>query len=137
DSAMSARSSASSSSCCTFLNLDICWNHLKSTVTHLLVTDPGLQFLELLIQTVLQVLDCDLQVLLHPLQVRTGVSLHLLLHPQSVIPTSDLSIQRTLHGVNNPLAVPLSLFHFLILLCQLPVHLTPDLVQLQLYTQNL
>uniref|UniRef100_A0A3Q3IHF1 Uncharacterized protein n=1 Tax=Monopterus albus TaxID=43700 RepID=A0A3Q3IHF1_MONAL len=51
--------------------------------------EPG-QFLELLlatlhgevlglIQTVLQVLDCDLQVLLHPLQMSTG---HHPLHPE-------------------------------------------------------
>uniref|UniRef100_A0A4W5NJ03 Uncharacterized protein n=1 Tax=Hucho hucho TaxID=62062 RepID=A0A4W5NJ03_9TELE len=114
----------------------------------LLLTHPGLQFLELLlaslhgqilslIQAVLQVLDCDLQVLLHPLQVRAGVSLHLLLHPQGVIPAPDLRVQGALHGVNHPLAVPLDLLHLLILLSQLPVHLTLDLVQLQLHTQNL
>uniref|UniRef100_A0A8K9WR09 Uncharacterized protein n=1 Tax=Oncorhynchus mykiss TaxID=8022 RepID=A0A8K9WR09_ONCMY len=114
----------------------------------LLLTHPGLQFLELLlaslhgqilslIQTVLQVLDCDLQVLLHPLQVRAGVSLHLLLHPQGVIPAPDLRVQGALHGVNHPLAVPLDLLHLLVLLSDLPVHLTLDLVQLQLHTQNL
>uniref|UniRef100_A0A3P8ZXE2 Uncharacterized protein n=1 Tax=Esox lucius TaxID=8010 RepID=A0A3P8ZXE2_ESOLU len=94
-----------------------------------------------LIQTMLQILDCDLQVLLHPLQVRAAtegiVSLHLLLHPQSIISAPDLRVQGALHGVNHPLAVPLNLFHLLILLRQLPVHLTLDLVQLQLYTQNL
>uniref|UniRef100_A0A8C7W896 Uncharacterized protein n=1 Tax=Oncorhynchus mykiss TaxID=8022 RepID=A0A8C7W896_ONCMY len=90
-----------------------------------------------LIQTVLQVLDCDLQVLLHPLQVRAGVSLHLLLHPQGIIPAPDLRVQGALHGVNHPLAVPLDLLHLLVLLSDLPVHLTLDLVQLQLHTQNL
>uniref|UniRef100_A0A4W5N8B2 Uncharacterized protein n=1 Tax=Hucho hucho TaxID=62062 RepID=A0A4W5N8B2_9TELE len=114
----------------------------------LLLTHPGLQFLELLlaslhgqilslIQAVLQVLDCDLQVLLHPLQVRAGVSLHLLLHPQGIIPAPDLRVQGALHGVHHPLAVPLDLLHLLVLLSQLPVHLTLDLVQLQLHTQNL
>ena len=65
------------------------------------------------------------------------VSLHLLLHSQSVIPAADLSIQGALHGVSDSLGVPLDLLHLLILLCQLPVHLTLDLVQLQLHTQNL
>uniref|UniRef100_A0A4W5MG54 Uncharacterized protein n=1 Tax=Hucho hucho TaxID=62062 RepID=A0A4W5MG54_9TELE len=93
-----------------------------------------------LIQAVLQVLDCDFQVLLHPLQVRAGadsVSLHLLLHPQGVIPAPDLRVQGALHGVHHPLAVPLDLIHLLVLLSNLPVHLTLDLVQLQLHTQNL
>uniref|UniRef100_A0A673Z7U9 Uncharacterized protein n=1 Tax=Salmo trutta TaxID=8032 RepID=A0A673Z7U9_SALTR len=90
-----------------------------------------------LIQTVLQVLDCDLQVFLHPLQVRAGVSLHLLLHPQGIIPAPDLRVQGALHGVHHPLAIPLDLLHFLVLLSQLPVHLALDLVQLQLHSQNL
>uniref|UniRef100_A0A665X8P1 Uncharacterized protein n=1 Tax=Echeneis naucrates TaxID=173247 RepID=A0A665X8P1_ECHNA len=109
---------------------------------------PGLQFLELLlatlhgevlslIQTMLQVFDCDLQVLLHPLQVSTGVSLHLLLHSQGIISAPDLSIKSGLHGVNHPLAVPLDLLHLLILLCQLPVNLTLDLVELKLNTEDL
>uniref|UniRef100_A0A671XR56 Lipid-binding serum glycoprotein N-terminal domain-containing protein n=1 Tax=Sparus aurata TaxID=8175 RepID=A0A671XR56_SPAAU len=89
-----------------------------------------------LIQTVLEVLDCDLQVLLHPLQVRTGVSLHLLLDSQGIIPAPDLRIKSALHGVNHPLAVPLDLLHLLILLCQLPVNLTFDLVELKLDTEN-
>uniref|UniRef100_A0A6Q2YD14 Uncharacterized protein n=1 Tax=Esox lucius TaxID=8010 RepID=A0A6Q2YD14_ESOLU len=121
----------------------------------MLVTDPGLQFLELLlaslhgqilslIQTMLQVLDCDLQVLLHPLQVRAAtegiikVQLGILDFIRTcIISAPDLRVQGALHGVNHPLAVPLDLFHLLILLRQLPVHLTLDLVQLQLYTQNL
>uniref|UniRef100_A0A4W5JL96 Uncharacterized protein n=1 Tax=Hucho hucho TaxID=62062 RepID=A0A4W5JL96_9TELE len=132
--------------------------HVQQSVLQstLLVTHPGLQFLELflaslhgqilsLIQAVLQVLDCDLQVLLHPLQVRAGVladgiikvSLHLLLHPQGIIPAPDLRVQGALHGVNHPLAVPLDLLHLLVLLSDLPIHLTLDLVQLQLHTQNL
>merc|ERR1712208_33956 len=61
------------------------------------LTHPALQFLELLlaslhgqvlslIQTVLQVLHCDLQVLLHPLQMRAGVLflLQLLSHHSSI-----------------------------------------------------
>ncbi|TRY83614.1 hypothetical protein DNTS_022097, partial [Danionella cerebrum] len=92
DSAMSARSSASSSSCCTFLNFDrlplvsldlqlkfvnqILQSGEKDTSEH---THPGLEFLELflstlhgqilsLIQTVLQILHSDLKILLHPLK---------------------------------------------------------------------
>uniref|UniRef100_A0A3Q1KFH7 Uncharacterized protein n=1 Tax=Anabas testudineus TaxID=64144 RepID=A0A3Q1KFH7_ANATE len=116
---------------------------------------PGLQFLELLlstlhgevlslIQTVLQVLDCDFQVLLHSLQMSTGlnlhliqVTLHLLLDSQGVIPAPDLSIKSGLHGVNHSLAVPLDLLHLLIFLCQLSVNLTFDLVELKLDAKNL
>uniref|UniRef100_A0A3Q1I4K5 Uncharacterized protein n=1 Tax=Anabas testudineus TaxID=64144 RepID=A0A3Q1I4K5_ANATE len=118
DSAMSARSS--------FLEL-------------LLATLHG-QILSL-IQAVLQVLDSDLQVLLHPLQVSAGVLflLQLLSHHSSlgIVPAPDLSIQSALHGVNYPLAVPLDLLNLLIFLCQLPVHLTLNLVELQLDTQDL
>ena len=65
------------------------------------------------------------------------VSLHLLLDPQGVVPAAHLRVQGALQGVSHPLAVPLDLLHLLILLCQLPVHLTLDLVQLQLHTKNL
>merc|ERR1719309_46905 len=64
----------------------ICSTSLLSLNLCLQLTHPGLQFLELLlatlhgqvlslIQAVLQVLDCDLQVLLHPLQMSAGVLL--------------------------------------------------------------
>uniref|UniRef100_A0A3B3I0I4 Uncharacterized protein n=1 Tax=Oryzias latipes TaxID=8090 RepID=A0A3B3I0I4_ORYLA len=111
-----------------------------------------LQFLELLlstlhsqvlsfIQTVLQVLHCDLQVLLHPLQMRAGsiikVQLGILKTTiKGIISAPDLSIKSTLHGFNHPLAVPLDLFHLLVLFCQLPVNLTFDLVELKLYSEN-
>uniref|UniRef100_A0A667WJ60 Secreted protein n=1 Tax=Myripristis murdjan TaxID=586833 RepID=A0A667WJ60_9TELE len=108
-SAMSARSSASSSSCCTFLHLD------------------RLKFLELLLATLHGQVLCLIQ----------AVSLHLLLDSQGVVPAPDLRVQSALHGVNHPLAVPFDLLHLLILLCQLPVNLTLDLVELQLDTQNL
>ena len=65
------------------------------------------------------------------------VSLHLLLDPQGIVSAPDLRVQSALHGVNHPLAVPLDLLHLFILLCQLPVHLTLDLVELQLDTKNL
>ncbi|XDV20712.1 hypothetical protein PO909_025988, partial [Leuciscus waleckii] len=91
-----------------------------------------------LIQTVLQVLHCDLQILLHPLKVRTGVLLLLqlfchhcsllLLDSQGIIPAPDFRVQGALHGFNDSLAVPLDLFHLLILLCKLPVNLSLDLV---------
>uniref|UniRef100_A0A3P8UAP5 Uncharacterized protein n=1 Tax=Amphiprion percula TaxID=161767 RepID=A0A3P8UAP5_AMPPE len=130
DSAMSARSSASSSSC---------WIFLLEFLELLLATLHG-QVLSL-IQTVLQVLNSNLQVLLHPLQVSTGVLLllQLLSHHSSLkkmIFQCEI-IQSALHGVNHPLAVPLDLLHLLIFLCQLPVNLTLNLVQLQLDTQDL
>ncbi|KAJ1079342.1 hypothetical protein K5549_020666, partial [Capra hircus] len=126
DSAMSARSSASSSSCCTLRNLD--------RLLVLQFPHPGLQLLQLLlaalerdllrlVQPVLQVLDGLLHVLLHALQVRTGVLLllQLLRH----------------HGVHHPQVVALGLLHLLVLLCQLPLHLCLDLVELQLGPEDL
>uniref|UniRef100_A0A3B3B3C6 Uncharacterized protein n=1 Tax=Oryzias melastigma TaxID=30732 RepID=A0A3B3B3C6_ORYME len=114
---------------------------------------PGLQFLELLlstlhsqvlsfIQTVLQVLHSDLQVLLHPLQMSAGsivkVQLGILMTiMKGIISAPDLSIKSALHGFNHPLAVPLDLFYLLVLLCQLPVNLTFDLVELKLNSENL
>ena len=65
------------------------------------------------------------------------VSFHLLLDSQGIIPAPDLRVKSGLHGVNDPLAVPLDLLHLLILFSQLPVNLTLNLVQLQLDTQNL
>ena len=73
------------------------------------------------------------QLNLHLIQV----SLHLLLDSQGIVPAPDLSIKSALHGVHHPLAVPLDLLHLLILLCQLPVNLTFDLVELKLNTENL
>uniref|UniRef100_A0AAX7TRC0 Dynein light chain n=1 Tax=Astatotilapia calliptera TaxID=8154 RepID=A0AAX7TRC0_ASTCA len=115
DSAMSARSSASSSSCCSLRSFLI-----------LQLFDANLQFLELLlaalhgdllslIQTVLQVFDGLLHVLLHALQMGTGVALHLLLDSH----------------------VPLGLVHFLVLLDQLALHVSLHLVKLQLCSEDL
>uniref|UniRef100_A0A4W6DDJ9 Uncharacterized protein n=1 Tax=Lates calcarifer TaxID=8187 RepID=A0A4W6DDJ9_LATCA len=109
---------------------------------------PGLQFLELLLATlhgqilsfikaVLQVLHGHLQVLLHSLQMSTGVTLHLLLDPQGIVPAPDLSIQSALHGLNHSLAVPLDLLNLLVLLCNFPVNFTLDLGELQLNAKNL
>uniref|UniRef100_A0A4W4E1R1 Secreted protein n=1 Tax=Electrophorus electricus TaxID=8005 RepID=A0A4W4E1R1_ELEEL len=103
-----------------------------------------LQFLELLlstlhgktlslIQTVLQIFDCDLKVLLHPLQMSTGVLLFL----QLLCHHGSLFIQGALHGLNHPLAVSLDLLDLFILLSKFPVNLTFDLVELKLYTKNL
>uniref|UniRef100_A0A3B4FW01 Uncharacterized protein n=1 Tax=Pundamilia nyererei TaxID=303518 RepID=A0A3B4FW01_9CICH len=154
DSAMSARSSASSSSCWIFLYLD------RWTLASAHSSYPGLKFLELflatlhsqilsLIQAVLQVLNSSLKVLLHPLQVSTSVLLllQLLSHHSSlenmtsinrgIIPAPDLRIQSALHGVSHSLAVPLDLLNLFIFLCQLPVYFTFDLVELQLNTQDL
>uniref|UniRef100_A0A3B3R5F1 Uncharacterized protein n=1 Tax=Paramormyrops kingsleyae TaxID=1676925 RepID=A0A3B3R5F1_9TELE len=117
------------------------------------VADPGFQFLELflstlhgqalsLIKTMLQVLHCDLEVLLHPLQVGAGVLLLLqlllifvLIHDShQIISAPDFCIQSALHGINDPLAVPLDLLHLFIFLSQLPVNFTLDLVELQMDT---
>ncbi|TRY94370.1 hypothetical protein DNTS_006263 [Danionella cerebrum] len=115
-------------------------------------TYPGLQFLELflstlhcqilsLIQTMLQIFDSHLQVLLHPLQLFLGlcslavsmtqldlhliqISFHLLFNSKGIISAPDLRVQSALHGIDHSLAVPLDLFHLLILLCKLPVDLT-------------
>ena len=65
------------------------------------------------------------------------ISLHLLLDSQGIVSAPDLRIQSALHGVSHSLAVPLDLFHLFIFLCQLPVHLTLNLVELQLDTQDL
>uniref|UniRef100_A0A8C4GFP9 Uncharacterized protein n=1 Tax=Dicentrarchus labrax TaxID=13489 RepID=A0A8C4GFP9_DICLA len=135
DSAMSARSSASSSSFWTFLHLD----RLKF-LELLLATLHG-QVLSL-IQAVLQVLNGNLQVFLHPLQVRAIILgsdsiIKMQLRILCIVPAPDLRIQSALHGVNHPLAVPLDLLHLFILLCQLPVYFTLNLVELQLDTQNL
>uniref|UniRef100_A0A8C8TCZ5 Uncharacterized protein n=1 Tax=Peromyscus maniculatus bairdii TaxID=230844 RepID=A0A8C8TCZ5_PERMB len=151
DSAMSALSSASSSSCCTLRNLD-------SLQLVLQLPNPGLQLLQLLlaalegdllcfVQPVLQVLDGLLHVLLHALQVVIGtdgivqldlsVALHLLLHPQGLIAAARLCIQGGLQGVHHPQVVALGLLHLLILLCQLPFDLCLDLVELQLGAEDL
>uniref|UniRef100_A0A8C6TQQ6 Alkylated DNA repair protein AlkB homologue 8 N-terminal domain-containing protein n=1 Tax=Neogobius melanostomus TaxID=47308 RepID=A0A8C6TQQ6_9GOBI len=91
-------------------------------VSRPLDTYPGLQFLHLLlaslhsdhfslIQTVLQVFDGLLHVLLHALQVSTGVSLHLFLQTESFISAARLCLKRALKGVNRPLQVSLGLFY--------------------------
>lgn len=65
------------------------------------------------------------------------ISLHLLFDSQGIISAPDLSVQCALHGFDHSLAVPLDLFHLLILLRNLPVDLALHLVQLQLHTKNL
>uniref|UniRef100_A0A8C3K095 Uncharacterized protein n=1 Tax=Calidris pygmaea TaxID=425635 RepID=A0A8C3K095_9CHAR len=144
DSAMSARSSASSSS-----------GHVHSC-TNTSPTHSGLQLLDLLlasfqsqllslIQTVLQVLHRLVQVLLHPLQVSTGVLLLLqlfshhgcLIRPQGFIPAPDLSVQGALHGLHNSKVVSLHLVDLLIFLCYLPVNLRLHLIELKLEAQDL
>uniref|UniRef100_A0A8D2HVR4 Uncharacterized protein n=1 Tax=Urocitellus parryii TaxID=9999 RepID=A0A8D2HVR4_UROPR len=149
DSAMSALSSASSSSCCTLRHLDSCvQNTLKRTY-------PGLQFLDLLlatlqgqllslIQTVLQVFHRLFQVLLHPLQILIApysiiqMQLGILQgKPGSIIPASDLCIQGALHCLHHPNVVSLQLVNFLIFFSNFPINFRLDLVQLKLDTQNL
>uniref|UniRef100_A0A8C1VPC1 Uncharacterized protein n=1 Tax=Cyprinus carpio TaxID=7962 RepID=A0A8C1VPC1_CYPCA len=99
---------------------------------------PGFQFLDLLlaslhgdllsfIQTVLQVLDGLLHVLLHALQMSAGVSLHLLLQSERFIPA----------GINHSLLVPLGLLHLFIFLSQLTFNISFDLIELQLSSKDL
>uniref|UniRef100_A0A8C6J6B5 Uncharacterized protein n=1 Tax=Melopsittacus undulatus TaxID=13146 RepID=A0A8C6J6B5_MELUD len=141
DSAMSARSSASSSSCCTFRNL-------VSLQLRLQVPHSRLQLLELLlaplesqllslVQPQLQVLDGLLHVLLHALQVSAGVTFHLLLQPQGLVAAPGLSVQGGLEGVHHPQVVALGLLHLLVLLSQFPLMIHLGLVELQLSPQDL
>uniref|UniRef100_A0A3P9I3F7 Uncharacterized protein n=1 Tax=Oryzias latipes TaxID=8090 RepID=A0A3P9I3F7_ORYLA len=123
----------SSSSCWTFLNLDIM--DLFCFFLELLLSTLHSQVLSF-IQTVLQVLHCDLHVLLHPLQMSAGVLLKRIKGLERCKTLRKIN-KITLHGFNHPLAVPLDLFQLLILLCQLPVDLTFDLVELKLYSENL
>uniref|UniRef100_A0A3B4YFG3 Uncharacterized protein n=1 Tax=Seriola lalandi dorsalis TaxID=1841481 RepID=A0A3B4YFG3_SERLL len=127
-----ARSSASSSSCCTC-----------SSYTH-----PGLELLHLLlaslhgdlfsfIQTVLQVFNGLLHVLLHTLQVSAGVLVIKLELRILLIPAASLGLKRTLQGLNGPMQVPLALFHLLIFFSDFTLHVCLHLVELQLGSQNL
>uniref|UniRef100_A0AAY4ACJ3 Uncharacterized protein n=1 Tax=Denticeps clupeoides TaxID=299321 RepID=A0AAY4ACJ3_9TELE len=116
-------------SCCSLRNLprlELCSSH------------PGLQLLDLLlaafhgnllsfIQTVLQVLDGLLHVLLHALQMGTGVLF--LLH---LIPAASLRLQGALQGIHYPLLIPLGLLHLFIFLHQLTLNVSLHLVELQL-----
>uniref|UniRef100_A0AAY4AK06 Uncharacterized protein n=1 Tax=Denticeps clupeoides TaxID=299321 RepID=A0AAY4AK06_9TELE len=79
------------------------------------------------IQTMLQVLDGLLHVLLHALQMGTGVLF--LLH---LIPAASLRLQGALQGIHYPLLVPLGLLHLFIFLHQLTLNVSLHLVELQL-----
>uniref|UniRef100_A0A3B5Q768 Uncharacterized protein n=1 Tax=Xiphophorus maculatus TaxID=8083 RepID=A0A3B5Q768_XIPMA len=111
-------------------------------------THPGLELLDLLlaslhgdlfsfIQTVLQIFDGLLHVLLHALQVIIGpnrlIQLNLaILYRMGFIPAAALGLKRTLQGVDCPLQVPLALLHFLIFLSQFTFNISFDLVEFQL-----
>uniref|UniRef100_A0A3B3CC58 Uncharacterized protein n=1 Tax=Oryzias melastigma TaxID=30732 RepID=A0A3B3CC58_ORYME len=139
DSAMSALSSASSSSCCSFRSLARFALACRSVY-------PGLQLLDLLfatfhgdllgfIQAVLQVLDGLLHILLHALQVRAGVLLLLQLlrhHGGSFVPAAGLRLQGALQSVHHSLMVALGLIHLLVFLRHLPLNVCLHLVKLQL-----
>uniref|UniRef100_A0A8D0B4Z0 Uncharacterized protein n=1 Tax=Salvator merianae TaxID=96440 RepID=A0A8D0B4Z0_SALMN len=142
DSAISARSSASSNSSlacssCELLDAPLALAHALD-VLHvalllrlqlvLQLSHPGLQLLELLlaslegqllslVQPQLQVLDGLLHVLLHALQV----TFHLLLDPQCLVAA----------------VVPFGLFHLLIFLNQLALNVGLDLVEFQLRPKDL
>uniref|UniRef100_A0A3B5AFN6 Uncharacterized protein n=1 Tax=Stegastes partitus TaxID=144197 RepID=A0A3B5AFN6_9TELE len=114
--------------------------------------DASFQFLELLpatlhcnllglIQSVLQVFDCLLHVLLHALQMGTSlelsVTLHLLLDPQGLISAPGLRFQRRLKRLEHSLIVPLGLLHFLVFLSHFTLHVSLHLVELQLGSEDL
>ncbi|VCW68444.1 unnamed protein product, partial [Gulo gulo] len=65
------------------------------------------------------------------------VALHLLLDPQGLVAAARLGIQGCLQRVHDAQVVALGLFHLLVLLCQLPLDLCFDLVELQLRPQDL
>lgn len=65
------------------------------------------------------------------------VALHLLLHPQGLVAAACLCIQGGLQRVHHPQVVALGLLHLLVLLCQLPLDLCLDLVELQLGPEDL
>uniref|UniRef100_A0A3Q2XLF1 Uncharacterized protein n=1 Tax=Hippocampus comes TaxID=109280 RepID=A0A3Q2XLF1_HIPCM len=135
DSATSARSSATSKSRCTFRNLStiLCcfvlfvflWYRFSYPVLHLLEcflpAFHGKTFS--LIQTLLEVLDCHLQVLFHPLQVRDGSFIQVDLRPEGVVAAACLGFQGTLQGVHGSLVVPLHLVHLFIFLYHFSVNL--------------
>lgn len=56
------------------------------------------------------------------------ISLHLLLHPESLISAASLSLQGALQSVHHSLMVTLGLLHLLILLSQLPLNFGLHLV---------
>uniref|UniRef100_A0A8C3IXT7 Uncharacterized protein n=1 Tax=Chrysemys picta bellii TaxID=8478 RepID=A0A8C3IXT7_CHRPI len=149
---MSARSSASSSSCWILRNLvRLTLDNIRNApkCTNMGNTHSGLQFLDMLlatlqcqllclIQTELQVLHCLVQVLLHPLQVGAGAAgmaqldLHFIQIPLHLL----LYIQGALHGLHNSDMVPLHLINFLIFLSNLPVNFRLYLVQLKLDAED-
>uniref|UniRef100_A0A3B4UU29 Uncharacterized protein n=1 Tax=Seriola dumerili TaxID=41447 RepID=A0A3B4UU29_SERDU len=119
--------------------------------------DASLQFLELLlaalhgnllglIQTVLQVFDGLLHVLLHaclPVSLAeldlhlVQVAFHLLLHSQGLVAAPGLRFQRGLKRLHHALVVPLGLLHFLVFLRHFPLHVGLHLVELELGSQDL
>uniref|UniRef100_A0A8C1PK82 Uncharacterized protein n=1 Tax=Cyprinus carpio TaxID=7962 RepID=A0A8C1PK82_CYPCA len=78
------------------------------------------------IQTVLQVLDGLLHVLLHALQMRAGSVIQL-----------QLGILFIPAGINHSLLVPLGLLHLFIFLSQFTFNISFDLVELQLSSKDL
>uniref|UniRef100_A0A3Q3FSZ1 Uncharacterized protein n=1 Tax=Labrus bergylta TaxID=56723 RepID=A0A3Q3FSZ1_9LABR len=112
------------------------------------LSDASLQFLELLlaalhgdllglVQTVLQVFDGLLHVLLHALQMGAGVTFHLLLHSHRLVSTPGFRLQRGLKRLEHALVVPLGLLHFLVFLSHFALHVSFYLVEFQLGSQDL
>uniref|UniRef100_A0A8C6TYC8 Uncharacterized protein n=1 Tax=Neogobius melanostomus TaxID=47308 RepID=A0A8C6TYC8_9GOBI len=133
DSAMSALSSASSSSCWLLRS----FSRLLLDCSSFLLLASLQSDLFSLIQTVLQVFDGLLHVLLHALQVSTGVSLHLFLQTKSFISAASLSVKGALKGVYNSLLVSFGLLHLFIFLSQLTLNFSLYLVELKLNSHNL
>uniref|UniRef100_A0A3B1IG34 Uncharacterized protein n=1 Tax=Astyanax mexicanus TaxID=7994 RepID=A0A3B1IG34_ASTMX len=131
-------------------NTNICETLDKKKKKKNIFIYPGLQFLDLLlatlhgdllsfIQTMLQVLDGLLHVLLHALQVSTGsiIQLQLGILLSGLVSAASLRLQRALQGVHHSLLVPLGLLHLLIFFNQFALNISLHLVELQLSSQDL
>uniref|UniRef100_A0A3B4YCW1 Uncharacterized protein n=1 Tax=Seriola lalandi dorsalis TaxID=1841481 RepID=A0A3B4YCW1_SERLL len=137
---------------CTLHRTDIYFAYVNYAMCQI-TTHPGLELLHLLlaslhgdlfsfIQTVLQVFNGLLHVLLHALQVSAGVLLflQLLCHHGSIsngLLGFFLCISRALKSVHNSLLVSLCLLHLFIFLSQLTLNVSLDLVELKLGSENL
>ena len=65
------------------------------------------------------------------------ISLHLLLHSESLISAASLGLQGALQSVCHSLMITLGLLHLLVLLSQLPLDLSLHLVELELNSEDL
>lgn len=76
---------------------------------------------------------CHAQLDLHLIEI----SFHLLFHPESLVSAASLSLQRALQSVHHSLMVTLGLLYLLVLLSQLPLDVSLQLVELKLCSEDL